>query len=316
MTRVLTIGAGLFGVLLTLTACEASPKKRSVILTTDVGCEVDDQWAMVALLRSRELETLGIVTTHAPNLEAPAAEFSAGVARDVISRLELDKSPPVFAGSSDPLESNDRPRRNVGVDFIVESARGFDADNRLVVVTLGATTDVASALLVDGGLADRIEVVTMGFMGWPGGEDPWNIKNDAHAYRAILASGVPITVGSAEVCQLHLTVERDDLRAQTRGLGVLGEFLRDSSLRWIDEHIETCRKYTGREAWVLWDLVTVGHLLGMTTVEHYPRPDLDDDLRFVFPPEDAPKRPPIGWMTALDAKAFWKDFRQKNILRD
>jgi hypothetical protein len=92
--------------------------------------------------------------------------------------------------------------------------------------------------------------------------------------------------------------------------------LRDSSLRWIDEHRDTCIEYTGREAWVLWDLVTVAHLLGWTRVERHARPDLDEDLGFVLPREGAANRPQISWIAALDQKAFWKDFREKNILDD
>jgi hypothetical protein len=122
-----------FGVL-TLSSCAVSPVTRSVILTTDVGCEVDDQWAMVSLLRSPTLETLGIVTTHAPNLEAPAAETSASVARQVLERLELKNAPPVFAGSSQALELRNQPRRNAGVDFMVETGRRFSSENRLVII--------------------------------------------------------------------------------------------------------------------------------------------------------------------------------------
>ena len=97
----------------------------------------------------------------------------------------------MIAGSSRPLEG-DTPRPTPGVEFLIDQARGRSADDRLVVVVLGAATDVASALLIDPTLADRITIVAMGFDGWPEGRDPWNVKNDVRAWRVLLESaGAP-----------------------------------------------------------------------------------------------------------------------------
>src|SRR5262245_59931757 len=73
--------------------------RRAVVLTTDCGCEVDDQWALVHLCLSPAIDLRGVVTTHAPNLRAPAAESSARVAYKVLDLLPLAARPPVMSGS-------------------------------------------------------------------------------------------------------------------------------------------------------------------------------------------------------------------------
>jgi len=297
-------------------SCASSRSDRSLLLTTDAGCEVDDQWAISYALASPELETLGVVTTHAPNLESPAAETSAKVVRELLEILDLPEPPPVYAGASEALVAANRPRENDGVRFIVEASRRFGAENRLVIVTLGATTDVASALLLDPSMAERVEVLTMGFSDWPAGGDPWNIKNDSLAYQVILASGVPITIGSVSVCQKHLTLDRDEVREQTEGLRGVGETLRASSLDWIDKHRDTCLEYTGREAWVIWDLVTIAHLRGFTRADRRPRPRLGPELEFVLSRDSSGKGPEIAWISEVDTERMWRDFRQKFILED
>lgn len=92
-------------------------RPRGIILTTDCGTEVDDQWAIVYLFLSFPLNVKGVVTTHAPNLAEPRAEASAACVRDALRRLGVS-SPPVFAGSSVPLKGRE-PLRNAGVDFIL-----------------------------------------------------------------------------------------------------------------------------------------------------------------------------------------------------
>ena len=47
--------------------------KIPVILSTDVGNEVDDQWAIAYLLTNPEFEVLGILSAHAPTLPDPSA---------------------------------------------------------------------------------------------------------------------------------------------------------------------------------------------------------------------------------------------------
>ena len=45
---------------------DASP--RAVLLTTDCGVDMDDQWAIVHLALHPAFDLRSVVTTHAPNL--------------------------------------------------------------------------------------------------------------------------------------------------------------------------------------------------------------------------------------------------------
>ncbi len=82
----------------------ASQKKilprRAVILTTDCGAEMDDQWTLAQLAVAPEFDLRGIVTTHAPSLKAPAAETAAGSVREVLDHLPLAARPSVFTGQA------------------------------------------------------------------------------------------------------------------------------------------------------------------------------------------------------------------------
>jgi Inosine-uridine nucleoside N-ribohydrolase len=118
----------------------------NVLLSTDVGAEIDDQWAIAHLALSPRVNLLGIVTTHTPYL---TAQRSAEIAHGVLNHLPLREKPPVVPGSSTPLESADKPHQNEGIAFILETARRYSPEKPLTLLTIGAATDAASALLLD-----------------------------------------------------------------------------------------------------------------------------------------------------------------------
>jgi len=282
----------------------AASQPRDIILTTDCGTEIDDQWAIVYLMLSPGLNVKGVVTTHAPNLAEPRSETSAACVRDVFRRLEIPSPPPVFAGSSVPLRGRE-PLPNAGVDLIVKMSRAYSSKNRLVVLTIGATTDVASALLVDPTLGDRIEIVTMGFNSWPKGTDNWNIRNDPLAYSVILESRAPITIGAGDVCRTHLKLSSASAKELMRGHGAVAEWLADLFQDWITKNGASAAQDVGPQQWVIWDTIVVAHLLGYTTSRSYPRPGLNTaDTTFV-PWKTGGE---IGWVTAVDEKRMWPDF--------
>ena len=47
-----------------------------VVLSTDVGNEIDDQWAITYLLLQPRFEVLGVMSAHAPSISAPAGQTS------------------------------------------------------------------------------------------------------------------------------------------------------------------------------------------------------------------------------------------------
>ncbi len=287
----------------------AAPLRRPpLVLTTDCGAEVDDQWALVHLALSPELELKGIVTTHAPNLAPPAAETSARAAVALLDLIGPKDRPRVIAGSSRPLEG-DKPRFNPGVEFLIDQARGRSADDRLVVVVLGAATDVASALWIDPTFADRITIVAMGFDGWPEGNDPWNVKNDVRAWRVLLESRAPIVVGDGAIGKRHLAMTGAKARNLFERGAEPGRTLANLLQSWLDKNGETARSITGSAAtWPIWDEVTVAYLLGMTTSKTYPRPGLRDDMTF----DHARPRGTITWITSVDSEALWADLVAKS----
>ena len=282
--------------------------RKPVVLTTDIGAEVDDQWTLTHLVLSPELELKGVVTTHAPNLAAPGAETSAGYARELVAKLPAKLRPPVFVGSSKALPDASRPLANPGVDFLIEQARGKTTDTRLTVVVLGAATDVASALLTDPTWGDRVTLVAMGFNGYPQGGDPWNVKNDPIAWRVLLDSRVPIVVGDVDITKRLLRMTPDRAHTLLTMLPDPAPLLLNRFDAWIAQNAKAAQTETGSPiVWPIWDEVTTAYLLGMARAESRPRPRLRDDLSFDL---DHPKGT-IEWITSIDDGRLWPDLVAK-----
>ncbi len=283
--------------------------RRSVLLTTDIGTDMDDQWLLAHLALAPEVDLRGVVTTHAPNMKAPAAETAVGHARAVLDHLpNRRKRPPVRAGASAPLRSAAEPSPNAGARFLLDASRPFSPARRLVICAAGAATDVASALLIDPTFADRVEIIAMGFDRWPEGGDPWNVKNDPRAWQAILASRAPVTVGDAQVTARRLSLSRAEARALLADKGAAGRYLADLHTTWVDKSDPNFLQSASgrRDAWPVWDEVIAAHLLGLTTSVTHPRPALGDDLRFVHESANTLKLPPVRWITDIDAERVWR----------
>lgn len=273
-----------------------------VVVSTDCGCEMDDQWAIALLALTPSIDLRAIVSAHAPGLPP---ETTAARAREVLDILPLARKPPVVAGSPSPLADRKTPRRGPGVDRLLDESKGFTPDRRLTIVMIGPATDVASALLIDPTFADRVAVVAMAFDDWPRGNDPFNVKNDVAAWQVVIDSPVPLTVADGAVTIRHLTMTRAGARSRFDGLGPAGAFLLTTFDRWLDRSGKLATTITGKpDVWPVWDLGAAAVPLGFAAVERRPRPRLRDDRTF----DHSQPRGTIGWVTAIDSDRLWADF--------
>ena len=282
-------------------AAQPAAARLPVILSSDCGTEIDDQWQVIYLAISPEIDVLGFVGNHARN------SLTAAQARDTIldvleNRLGMAGHPPVLAGSDGPIASPSKPNDNEGVRFLIEQSKRFSPTERLNVLIIGSHSDVASSILADPSIVQRIRVVMMGVDGWPGGNDPWNVKNDPDAARVVFESGVPLVVGCGEVCTRDLSFTTEECRALVGDIGPCGAWLAQCFAEFggrID--------YEGRKVWPIWDCITGAYLLGFASVTEYHRPRIGPDLLF----DHANPQGQLTWVTRVDTQRFWADFTAK-----
>jgi purine nucleosidase len=275
-----------------------------VVLSTDVGNEIDDQWAITYLLLQPRLEVLGVMSAHAPTISAPAGQTSYRILVDVVeNRLGMSAHPPLVEGGSLPLQNSKTPRTSPAVRFLIETSRRFTRDNRLTVLMIGAATDVASAILTDPTIVDRVRVVQMGFPDEKGGEE-FNIANDVHAVQAILDSKVPLVIGPGNVCRASLSLSLDQARAMLATRGAIGAWLWEEYQAWYYRAVKPLRVDDFSKPWVIWDDITLAYVLGMTKQHTLPRPSMRDDMTFAQVNTDRT----VTWITDVDEDRMWADF--------
>jgi purine nucleosidase len=293
--------------MLTLSAVAARPS-TPVILSTDVGNEIDDQWAIAYMLVNPAFDVRAIVSAHAPSLPAPSAHATYEVLKDEVEhRLGMTVHPPLFEGSSEPLADTKTPRPNAGVDFMVETSKSFAPDHRLVVLTIGAATDVASAILEDPSIVQRISVVAMGFRNLTEGGKEYNVENDPKAWQVILDSDAPVTIGSGDVCQRDLALSFDAAKKLISTHGSVGAWLWDEYQAWYFRFVKPLRVNDFSKPWVIWDIITLAYEQDMTTQKTISRLRLADDLSF----ERINTHKTITWITSVDSSRVWADFVAK-----
>jgi len=275
-----------------------------LVLSTDVGNEIDDQWAITYLLLQARFDVLGILSAQAPTITAPAGRTSYHILVDVVeNRLRMRKHPPLIEGGSLPLENARTPRSSPAVNFLIDASRRFSKDNRLTVLMIGAGTDVASAILTDPAIVERVRIIQMGFTDEQNGNE-FNIANDVHAAQAILDSNVPLVIGPGKVCRASLSLTFDQAREMLAKRGAIGAWLWEEYQAWYFRYVKPLRVNDFSKPWVIWDDITLAFVLGMTTQHTAPRPRLRDDMTF----EQVETDQTVTWITDIDEQRMWTDF--------
>ena len=285
-------------------AAPSADVRMPVVLSTDVGNEIDDQWAITYLLLQPRFDVLGVMSAQAPTITAPAGHTSYRILVDVVEdRLGMTAHPPLIEGGSLPLENAKTPRPSPAVNFLIETSRRFSRNNRLTVVMIGAATDVASAILTDPTIVERVRVIQMGFTDEQDGHE-FNIANDVHAVQAILDSKVPLVIGPGKVCRASLSLTLDQAREMLAKRGAIGAWLWEEYQAWYFRFVKPLRVNDFSKSWVIWDDITLAYVLGMTTQHALPRPRLRDDMTL----EQVKTDQTVTWITNVDERRMWADF--------
>lgn len=231
----------------------------TMVLDTDTYNEVDDQFALVHALLSPEklsVEAIYAAPFHNARSDGPGDGMERSYA-EILRLLErLGRSPEgwVFRGSRDYLADEQSPRESAAVTDLVQRALAARADEPLYVVAIGAITNVASALLLEPRIVERIVVVWLGGHGlhWPHTRE-FNLKQDPAAARVVFDSGVPLVHVGCQGVASHLLTTLPELERFVAGRGAIGDYLVETVRGYHDDHF----------AWskVLWDLAPIGWLL-------------------------------------------------------
>lgn len=241
-----------------------------VVVDTDTFNEIDDQFAVVYALLSPErirVEALHAAPFHNDRSTGPQDGMlrSYDELRRLLDRLPQAAATPVHHGARAWLPAADRPVPSPAAADLVERAGA--APEPLFVVALGAPTNVASALLMEPGIAQRVVVVWLG--GNPGywhRAVEFNVEQDRHAAHVLLDSGVPLVHIPCRNVTEHLRTTQAEVDRFVRGCAPIGDYLADLYAGHFADHFARSK--------VLWDVGAVAWLVNPdwvpTAVVHSP----------------------------------------------
>jgi inosine-uridine nucleoside N-ribohydrolase len=251
--------------------------KVRMVLDTDTYNEIDDQFAVVhSLLSPEKLDVQAIYA--APFHNARSSSPGDGMEKSyqeilrLLSRLGVSPDRFAFRGSTDYLPDSNSPFRSEAALDLVERAMGSDAAP-LYVVAIGAITNVASAILIEPRIIERIVVVWLGGqpLHWQDTKE-FNLQQDPHASRLILDCGVPLVQIPCTGVASHLQTTVPEVERHVKGRGAIGDYLAEIFSAYSDQHF----------AWskVIWDIACVGYLIDPSWVptEILHSPILTDQL--------------------------------------
>lgn len=231
--------------------------KTRIVLDTDTYNEIDDQFAVVyALLSPEQIEVEALYA--APFFNSKAESPADGMAKsyDEILRLlnRLDKPAEnfVFRGSEGFLEDYDHPYASEAVNDLIE--RAMKSDDPLYVVAIGALTNIASAILIEPRIIERINVVWLGghALHWPHTVE-FNLAGDVLAARLVLDCGVPLTLIPCMGVTTHLRTTVSEIDQYVMGQGAIGDYLAETFKAYHDDHFGWSKE--------IWDVVAIAYLI-------------------------------------------------------
>jgi len=232
--------------------------KIRMVLDTDTYNEVDDQFALAYALKSPEklkLEAVYAAPFHNSRSSGPkdGMEKSYDEILRLLRILKVQTDGFVLKGSDRYLPDLEHPVVSGAARDIVKKANESDGEP-LYVVAIGAITDVASALLLDPSIIEKIVVVWLGGhpLYWEHTRE-FNLKQDIPAAQVVFDSGVPLVLIPCMGVASHLLTSVPELEACLGGKNAFCDCLIELFKAYSPDHFAWAKE--------IWDIAAVGWLV-------------------------------------------------------
>ena len=174
-----------------------SPRIR-VIIDNDFGGDPDGLFALTHLVLSPSVEVRGIIGSHLNandgfDKSKTQADNAVKEATKLLTVLKLKDRFPVTAGSNTAMVNDSTPVKSKAVDLIIKEASRTDTSLPLYVLCGAGLTEIASAVLTNPKIADKLILVWIGGPEYvdlalppPNYSSPeYNLNIDINAARAV-----------------------------------------------------------------------------------------------------------------------------------
>ena len=251
------------------------------VLDTDTYNEIDDQYALAYMLKSDDkIRVKAIYSAPFTNSKSKSPkdgmEKSYEEIRHILQLMGQEKMfGSIYKGSEASLPDEKTPVISDAAKDLAKRAMEYSEDNPLYVIAIAAITNIASAILMNPEIVNRIVIVWLGgnALEWPDNKE-FNLYQDIAGARLVFGCGVPLVQLPCMGVVSAFTVSGPELEAYIKGKNGLCNYLAD---------------YTAKEAaacgagavWSrpIWDVTAVGWLLGKELMydrlEYAPIPEYD-----------------------------------------
>lgn len=280
-------------------------EKINVILDTDTYNECDDQFALAYLLKSQErfnIEAITVAPYHHDNnisiLEGNEKSYNEII--KICKYLNFDTTNKVYKGSEDYLQNNYNETTKA-VEKIIEIAM---KNEKTYILSIGAITNIAIAILKEPRIIDRIEIV------WLGGHsllqnknDELNFRQDIKAVQTVLESNVKLTIIPCKSVASNLKISIYELEHFLKGKNELCDYL---CQRFYNDGVHGIQ-----ERRVIWDISVIAYLINQDWFEEKKMdcPEINKDLSYTFNKNDRK----IKFVTYLDSDKIYNDLFDKLV---
>ncbi len=234
-----------------------------VVLDTDTFNEIDDQFALSYMLSYKE--RLNVKALYAaPFFNAHSTGPEDGMIKsynEILTLLNLagceEFKEVTFKGSIDYLADEKTPQISDAAKDLAARAMNYSEENPLYVVAIGAITNVASAILMNPEIKNKIVIVWLGGNSreWPDTKE-FNMMQDVAAARVIFGCGAPVVQLPCMGIVDHFYISEPELNYWFMDKNPLCTYLAKSA-------INEANLYAEGLPWtrVIWDVTAVAYLV-------------------------------------------------------
>lgn len=282
--------------------------KVRVVLDTDTYNEIDDQFAVVQMMLSRDrLDVEAIYAAPFFNARATdpghGMELSYKEIHRILERIGVPSEGLAWRGVTEYVGFEKIAREAPAVDHLIARARAGSSDAPLYVIAIGAISNVASALLKAPDIIDKIVVIWLGgnALDWPKHfkkNAEFNLKQDIGGAQVLFDCGVPVVLVPAMGVTSHLTSTVPEIELHVEPHGAIGAFLAQRFKEYSNDHMGWSKE--------IWDMAAVAWLLDSEWTPSIltPTPILTDDISW----RSSPERHMMRYVSWVDRDAILRDF--------